>query len=493
MAIPKIIADFETSLSTAIAIGGTTFSIASATDDDNIAIPPGLYYFTVDNGSSNKEYLAGTVAGTSVTSVLSVSRQGVETSGAARAHRVGASVILTDFATYKKYIDSGLNAGAANASASLQGLVQLPTASQINAGTATGSTGAALGITPDALLTSNYGLNIPSAAEKASLVSLTSLTGAIFPYAGRTAPSGYLIGDGSAVSRTTYVNLFGVIAPSGTCTATIASPGVFTKTAHGYVAGDRVHFTTTGGLPSGLSTNTDYYVIAAGLTANAFEVALSPGGVAVNTSGSQSGVHTVYASAFGKGDGSTTFNLPDLRAKMPIGLAASAPTETLVFESAAVDTTNDWVTILNTVFPSQGQKVQLTTTGALPTGLSLATDYYIIRVTSTTIAFASSQANANAATPVKIDLTAAGSGVTTMTFTNRAHTVLGRMGGEETHGLSVSELAAHTHTVGALAGANLSGSNGGVTQSSTNTGSTGGDTQHNIMSPFIVLNYIIKT
>lgn len=103
--IPRIVADFESQLATAIAIGGTSFSISSALDDDGIALPNGVYCFTVDNGTSSKEFLIGTLTGTSVASVQSVSRQGALTSGAARAHRVGASVILTDFVALKNLAD----------------------------------------------------------------------------------------------------------------------------------------------------------------------------------------------------------------------------------------------------------------------------------------------------------------------------------------------------------------------------------------------------
>jgi microcystin-dependent protein len=319
MAIPKIIADFEVQLATAIAVGATSFSLSSATDDDGVAIPAGLYYFTVDNGASNKEYLAGTVSGTSVTGVVNVSRQGVETSGAVRAHRVGASVIMTDFATYKKVVEETSVAGAADASQSTKGIVEIATQAEIDAGTATGGTGAPVAVTPDQLANSIYGTRLPSASEKTALTGLTALTGAVIPYAGRTAPSGYLLCDGSAVSRATYASLFSVIAPSAVFTVTIASPAVFTKVAHGLVVGDKIHFTTTGGLPSGLSTNTDYYVIAGGLTADAFEVSATRGGSAVNTSGSQSGVHTFYISNYGKGDGSTTFTLPDFRGMTPYG------------------------------------------------------------------------------------------------------------------------------------------------------------------------------
>jgi len=76
-------------------------------------------------------------------------------------------------------------------------------------------------------------------------------------------------------------------------TVTIASPAVFTLTSHGFVAGQPISFSTTGALPTGLDTTTVYYVISTGLSANAFRVSTTSGGSAVNTSGSQSGTHSV--------------------------------------------------------------------------------------------------------------------------------------------------------------------------------------------------------
>lgn len=125
MATPIIVADFETQLSSAIAVGGTSFTLSSIIDDDGVSLPGGLYYFTLDNGSSVKEYLTGTLSGSTVSTVKSVSRQGVETTGAARAHRVGASVIITDFATYKKYIDNIAIAGTVAATPSVAGIAKL--------------------------------------------------------------------------------------------------------------------------------------------------------------------------------------------------------------------------------------------------------------------------------------------------------------------------------------------------------------------------------
>lgn len=165
MATPKIIADFESSLATAIAIGATAFTLSSATDDDGVALPTGLYYFTVDNGSSNKEYLAGTLTGTSVTGVVSVSRQGVETSGAVRAHRVGASVILTDFATYFNYMNQVALVSAPDASTSVKGVVETATLAEVRARTGTGGTGAKLVATPDVLD------DLPTSAQKDALAA----------------------------------------------------------------------------------------------------------------------------------------------------------------------------------------------------------------------------------------------------------------------------------------------------------------------------------
>ena len=137
-------------------------------------------------------------------------------------------------------------------------------------------------------------------------------------------PTGWLSCDGSAVSRATYPTLFGIVAPVfGTITVTIATPAVVSATSHGLQIGDQVYFTTTGALPTGMAANTLYYVISAGFGANSFEISASRGGSAVNTSGSQSGVHTMVACPFGLGDGSTTFNLPDMRANFPLGYKAA--------------------------------------------------------------------------------------------------------------------------------------------------------------------------
>lgn len=140
------------------------------------------------------------------------------------------------------------------------------------------------------------------------------------------APSGYLFCDGAAVDRDDYENLFEAIVPLiGTFTVTIASPGVATLTAHGLQTGDRIYLTTTGALPTGLSQNTIYYAIR--VTADTIRFASSfanaNAGTAINTSGTQSGTHSMRFCPYGLGDGSTTFNVPDFDGRVPVGYDVS--------------------------------------------------------------------------------------------------------------------------------------------------------------------------
>lgn len=91
--------------------------------------------------------------------------------------------------------------------------------------------------------------------------------------------------------------LLGFSATGSTATVTIsnATPGVITWNSHGLVVNRSVVFTTTGGLPTGLTAGTAYYVKTV-LDANTFTVAATPGGAAINTSSAGTGVHTATAS-----------------------------------------------------------------------------------------------------------------------------------------------------------------------------------------------------
>ena len=126
--------------------------------------------------------------------------------------------------------------------------------------------------------------------------------GSIIPYSGLSAPSGFLLCDGSAIDRATYATLYGIITISkGNCTISQANPGVVTLNGHGLITGDCIELTTTGTLPTGLSVNTNYYVIY--LNANTFNLAstlaLAIAGTGLQTTSAGAGTHTLRYCPFG--------------------------------------------------------------------------------------------------------------------------------------------------------------------------------------------------
>ncbi|MCL4487031.1 MAG: tail fiber protein, partial [Chloroflexi bacterium] len=155
-------------------------------------------------------------------------------------------------------------------------------------------------------------------------------TGSLTAWPMKTPPAGWLLCDGGAVGRTTYPALFGVLCPLlGSPTLTLASPCVVTLNNHGLNVDDAFYFGTTGQLPTGVSPNTIYYVIAAGYDANNFQFSATRGGGAVNSSGSQSGLHSLTYCPYGLGDGATTFNVPDLRGRSLTGRGSHSDVDTL--------------------------------------------------------------------------------------------------------------------------------------------------------------------
>jgi hypothetical protein len=96
---------------------------------------------------------------------------------------------------------------------------------------------------------------------------------------------------------------------------------------------------------------------------------------------------------------------------------AENTTNTLGYgDTFTADAGTDIITMTSTAnIPSNiltGTRVRLTTTTTLPAGLSLATDYYVIKVTDSTFKLATSYANAIAGTAINI--TDAGTGTHTM-------------------------------------------------------------------------------
>lgn len=152
-------------------------------------------------------------------------------------------------------------------------------------------------------------------------VSTDGTVGMLAFFDSDTIPLHYIPCDASQFSQTgVYSELWALnsspnpnLVPA-TFTITIATPAVITKTGHGLTNGQRVRFTTTGALPTGVTPGFDY--IVAVINANTFRICTSPQNafaeIYVATSGTQSGVHNYTNTLYGQGSG-TNQNAPDGR------------------------------------------------------------------------------------------------------------------------------------------------------------------------------------
>lgn len=118
----------------------------------------------------------------------------------------------------------------------------------------------------------------------------------------------YAAGD-TVMDQAAHTKFESKLGSRAVVTISIASPGIITWTAHGQAAGTPVSFTTTGALPSGLLPDVVYYLVAP--ATNTFQLSATLGGAAINTSGSQSGVHSAAAGQnFGRALTDKTYWLP---------------------------------------------------------------------------------------------------------------------------------------------------------------------------------------
>lgn len=151
------------------------------------------------------------------------------------------------------------------------------------------------------------------ASGRALIESSGELVGSLKKWPMSSPPVSHLVRDGSSLPSGDFPELFAVLVRTSAVTITIASPGVITWTAHGLKGHDPVKFIATGNLPTGLSPATTYYVVPASITTNTFQLAATPGGAAINTSGTQFGTHTGVNAPHGVANDLSSFTLPDDR------------------------------------------------------------------------------------------------------------------------------------------------------------------------------------
>jgi microcystin-dependent protein len=201
---------------------------------------------------------------------------------------------------------------------------------------------------------------------------------------------------------------------------------------------------------------------------------------------------------FGAGDGSTTFNLPDLRGAFVRGGMNGATGEV----GGSGTASSNQATFTGHGFKRTGLRVRMTS-GAL-TGLSAGTDYYIIYVDANTLSFATTLSNAFTGT--KVTISGANSAGITQWEDPDTGSRLGPSGGGSTiGGIQEDDFKSHNHGGGAhthsyTAPGSAGGAGGGVPTGTTVGGTTGSSgtiitTQggNDTRPRNVMLNYIIKT
>jgi len=211
-----------------------------------------------------------------------------------------------------------------------------------------------------------------------------------------------------------------MVAPSSTVTISVATPAIVAWTGHMLPNGTRVRLTTTGALPTGLSTGTDYYVVNA--TTNNFQLEASVGGGAIATTGAGSGAHTATAPDLRPASRAQTYFCR--QGNLGYAEATSIPnvqTVTMTIASPCVVTWTGHLLV-------NGDAVSFVTTGALPTGISVGTTYYVVN---------------KAVNTFQLSLTPGGAAIDTSGTQSGTHTILAdrwvRMAKMTTNLLTVSD------------------------------------------------------
>lgn len=193
------------------------------------------------------------------------------------------------------------------------------------------------------------------------------------------------------------------------------------------------------------------------------------------------GLFAAIGTSYGVGDGSTTFNIPEFLGRVVVGKGTGITLENIsgTFASNAIAVTSNtdkWVT---------GFPITVSSTTGF-SGLANGA-HWIVRISSTSIKFASSLLNAQNGSVETI--TGTGSATISAALTARA---LGAKGGEEAHAMSSTEILAHVHGGVTRSDAGVivaGGANVGV----GSTDSFGGNAAMNNMQPYGVAMFIIKT
>ena len=290
-------------------------------------------------------------------------------------------------------------------------------------------------------------------------------------------------------------------SPVKSVTISFASPAVFTVSSSDLPANNtQIELFTTGALPTGLSVNTVYYVVNASGTT--FNVSLTNGGSAINTTAAGSGTQTFAALAStgnlvldgtlavaNGGTGNNTFQLNNLflgngtsgLKPVPAGATGNVLTSqtvsTVSAGSFAIGTeytistigTTDWTT----VGASAGGSITGSIGGASVTGSIATTTLTVTAVGSGTLCIGQTISGTGVTSGTTITAYGTGTGGTGTYTVSASQTVASTTITGSANVLTVSAVASGTLAVGTyISGTGITaGSN--ITALGTGTGSTG--------------------
>lgn len=370
----QIVKTKKTSLLSPLNANDTSFTLKEFTDHKGnpvvLADFEGLFVVTIRQGSSIEMILCdGLTQNADGSATCDIATNGRDLSAkypytgsavgedfSSGAEAVNGDDPYTVYQITIAYTNSLVISGAPNASLTIKGISEIADTTDLDNDAADGSgdTDAPLVATPSKLAASKYGTRLPSAEQK---VYLNAVTGMIIPYAGDTAPTGFLNCDGASYSASLNsalaLVLKGKFGYNTGVVMTAAVTDIITSTSHGLVTGDIVFFSTTTTLPAGLSVHTPYYVRDE--TGNTFKVSATVGGAAIDITSTGTGTHYFH----------TQVKVPDLRSSVPVGQGLKTVPISFLFSD--VNTGTDIITLPPNESVQTGMALVLTTTGGVPT------------------------------------------------------------------------------------------------------------------------------
>ena len=150
-------------------------------------------------------------------------------------------------------------------------------------------------------------------------------------------------------------------------------------TSHGLAVGEPVQFYCTGGMPSGITAFTIYFVQSV-VSSSAFKIAATSGGAAISFTGTGSGTRYGYKNP--------------ITAYQAGGTLSGNPFAAMIPRTATITITSPATITATGHGLANGKQVQFTTTGVLPTGILANTTYFVINAATDTFNLAATQGGA---------------------------------------------------------------------------------------------------